>query len=293
MQQNAPDQHLKGVLIAGLGVLCLTPDSLLVRLASADDWTVLFWRGLLTGLTVLVGLAIIQRDTFIPQVRAIGKPGLLYIVLFTVGSILFVLSVNLTKVANTLFIISSSPLIAAIIARVFLKEQVLPRTWIAIATALFGIAIIASGSIDQGEASLLGDLFAVGAAFVVAGILSISRRYRDRSMVPAVALSGLLTALVVLPLASPFAITQMDMIWLGLMGVLVIPLGFGLLTIGPRYIPAPEVSLILLLESVLGPFWVWLVLDESPGKTGLIGGSIVLLTLAITNLRRSKRKDVP
>ena len=109
-------------------------------------------------------------------------------------------------------------------------------------------------------------------------------------MVPAMALSSLLTALVTLPLASsPFVMGEADMLWLGLMGVFVIPLGFGFLTVGPRYIPAPEVSLMLLLESVLGPFLVWLVLAEDPGPTGLIGGTIVISTLVVTNLRRTKR----
>ena len=83
--------------------------------------------------------------------------------------------------------------------------------------------------------------------------------------------------------------TALDVLWFSLMGLLVIPLGFGLLTLGPRYIPVPEVGLMLLLESVLGPFLVWLVLGVDPGAHGLIGGAIVISTLVVSNIHRLKQ----
>lgn len=278
------DNHLKGLLITGAGVLVITPDALLVRLIAADLWTVLFWRGLLSGLAILAGLAVLARGVPAAQFRAIGAAGIWLALLFSAGTVLFIVSITHTTAANTLFIASTAPLFSGIIARLILGETVAPRTWAAIAVALGGIALIASGSLGRGAGSLLGDLAALGVALSMAGTFSIARRARARSMVPAMALSGFMTALAVLPLAAPFAVSHWDGFYLGLMGLAVIPLGFSLMTLGPRYLPAPEVSLILLIEAVLGPFWVWLVIGEQPGAAGLLGGAIVVATLVLTNL---------
>lgn len=283
--------HVKGLLITTAGVLAITPDSLLVRLIEADDWTLLFWRGLLQGIGILLGCAVIYRARFFGTVVAIGRAGLWFAVIFAVGTVFFILSLGLTKVANTLFIVSSAPLFAALISWLFLGERPPVRTWIAIACALFGIAVIASGSIEQGERSLLGDLAAVAAALSMAGSFSIARHARARTLVPAMGLAGLVTAVLAIPLAAPLSIAAADVLWLATMGLVVLPLGFGLMTVGPRYLPASEVSLLLLLEAVLGPFWVWLALGEHPGATGLVGGAIVLGTLAIFALRGAHAKS--
>jgi drug/metabolite transporter (DMT)-like permease len=280
----AQDNRAKGLVITLAGVLVITPDALLVRLIAADEWTVLFWRGLLSGLAILAGLGLLHRRRLPRQLRTIGKTGVWLAVLFSAGTVLFIISVSLTTVANTLFIVSTAPLFAAIIARVFLGEAVPPRTWAAIGCALFGIGVIASGSAGQGSGSLLGDLAALGIAVSMAGTFSLARKERANSMVPAMALSGFITAFAVLPLAAPFEFAARDPVYLGLMGLVVIPLGFSLITLGPRYLPAPEVSLLLLLEAVLGPLWVWLALDEDPGAATLVGGFIVIATLAASNL---------
>jgi drug/metabolite transporter (DMT)-like permease len=122
-----------------------------------------------------------------------------------------------------------------------------------------------------------------GAFFLAAGF-TVVRRRPTVSIFPALSISGLLTAIVVFPLAQPLSITQQDMGFLLIMGVYMLPLGTALMFIGPRYVPASEVGLMLLLESVLGPTWVWLALDEIPGSATLIGGAIILTTLAMNTL---------
>ena len=287
------DNHAKGVLIAGAGVLAISPDSLLIRLVTVDPWTLLFWRGLLSALAILAGLAVLHRRRLPNHLLAIGGTGIWLAVLFGVGNILFILSITSTKVANTLFIVSSAPLFAAIISRIFLHEIVPARTWLAIVVALAGIALIASSSLDQGRRSLLGDLAAVGTAISMAASFALARLGRANSMVPAVALAALLTALVAWPLAAPLGLDAADGIYLAVMGLVVLPLGFGLLTLGPRYLPAPEVSLLLLLEAILGPFWVWLVVGENPGPTVLVGGAIVIATLVALNLHAIRMQTLP
>ena len=132
-----------------------------------------------------------------------------------------------------------------------------------------------------GRPSLLGDGCALLAAFFMSSTLTIVRHARAVNMIPAMAMSGVVGALVVWPLAAPTAVTETDLVLLAVMGLIVLPVSFGAVTLGPRYIPAPEVSLMLLLETVLGPFWVWLVIDEAPSALAVAGGAVVVATLAV------------
>ena len=285
--RGLPD-HAKGLLITGLGVLIITPDGLLVRLIAADSWTLTFWRGLLVAVGLGLGLIAVYRGGTWAVLRGIGRAGLWTSLLFGIGTVTFILSITHTTVANTLFIVSTSPLFAALMAWRFLGERVTGGTWAAIGLALIGIGVIASGGLDSG--ALVGNVAALVTALTLAGSFSIIRHHRDRNMVPTMALSGLVTAVLVLPLAQPAAVGAGDVGVLAFMGLVMLPLSFALLSIGPRYIPAPEVSLMLLLESVLGPLWVWLALGEDPGARTLLGGAIVIATLAghaLVTLRRA------
>jgi drug/metabolite transporter (DMT)-like permease len=114
-------------------------------------------------------------------------------------------------------------------------------------------------------------------------------------MIPAIAIGNLITTLISLPFAETLSITSMDALWLGLLGIVVLPVGAALITTGPRYLPAPEVGLILLLETVVGPFWVWLALGEVPSERAVLGGAIVIAALtghAIAALRRGAASKV-
>lgn len=271
--------HAKGLLITTLGVLVLTPDSLLIRLVQADAWTLTFWRGVLYGFGMSVAVAVLFGGRARAQFLAMGRAGLLLGLIFGVGKVTFIVSITHTTAANTLFIVSTSPLFAAIMAWLLMREPVARRTWLAIAFALLGIGVIASEGIDPG--SVIGNVAALLTALVLGTSFALARRYRDRNVIPAMALSGLISALLVLPLASPLSVVAQDVAALGLMGLVVLPLSFALIFIGPRYIPAPEVSLVLLLEAVLGPYWVWLALGEEPSGRTLVGGTVVLATLTI------------
>lgn len=276
--------HARGLLITTLGVLVLTPDSLLIRLVSADAWTLTFWRGVLYAIGMSVTAAIIFGGRVREQFLAMGRAGLLIGAIFGIGKVTFIVSITNTTAANTLFIVSTSPLFAAIVAWLLMREPVARSTWIAMGFALLGIGVIASEGMDAG--SLIGNVAALLTALVLGTSFALARRYRERNLVPAMALSGLISALLVLPLASPLSVAASDVAALATMGLLVLPLSFGLIFVGPRYIPAPEVSLVLLLEAVLGPYWVWLALGEEPGGRTLFGGTIVLATLAIHSAMR-------
>jgi drug/metabolite transporter (DMT)-like permease len=279
--------HMRGLVMVTVGVLVLSPDALIIRLVEADQWTLLWWRGLLTAIGLAAYLIFRNGREAGAKVLAIGRLGMLSTPLFAGSTILFVTSVTLTTAANTLVIVSAAPLFAAVFSHLFLGEVVPLRTWFAVVAGVTGIAVIFADSLGAG--SLWGDLCAVGTAAFLAGHLVVARHARPVSMVPAVAISGLLVTAVVAPLAAPFAITSQDFVLLLVLGLVIMPISFGLITAGPRYLPAAEVSLIMLLEAVFGPLWVWLAVGEVPASATFLGGAVVLATLiihAVLGLRR-------
>jgi drug/metabolite transporter (DMT)-like permease len=275
--------YAKGALITLLGVTVISPDALLIRLMTIDSWSLIFWRGLLSGLAILITLRIVSGRRFNADVASMGWNGVWVTIVFALGSLCFVYAITHTYVANTLFLTATSPIFAALISRFIMKEHVTTRTWVAIGVTMVGIGVIASDGLS-GARSIAGDIAALGAALSLAITFCIARAGRSVSMVPAMGFAGLLAALMVLPLTASLVVPTEDWLWLGILGVLVIPAGFALLSTGPRYLPAPDVSLMLLLESVLGPLLVWAVLDENPGERALIGGAIVLLAMAASNV---------
>lgn len=281
-QLQLPD-HQKGLLLTTLGVLVLTPDTLLVRLAGLEPFTLLVWRGVLQALGILAILALMHRGRVLAQIRSVGRCGILLALVFTVSTLFFILALAHTAVADVLIIVAVAPLAAAVLSRSFLSEAVPLRTWLAIAFTLFGIALLVLE--DLGSGSLWGDLAAFICALCIGGSLTITRHGRAVSMVPAMSLAGVLTALVALPLAlwlepGTFVPPAPQLTAVLLMGLFVAPISFALITSGPRYLPAAEVGLLMLLETVLGPLWVWLAIDEYPGDLALVGGGIVVATLA-------------
>ena len=243
----------------------------------------IFWRALFLSFGMWLVLGFTSPNRVWQQYKTLKGAAMLKVVAYSLGTISFIFAITHTSVANTLIILSTTPLFAAIISRMLLHEKIEIRTLIAIALVAVGIAVIASGS-DNQPGSRLGDLVALLGAFFLACGFSFVRRFPQASSIAAISCSGILTALLILPLASPFSVSQSDMGYLLIMGVYMLPIGSALMFIGPRYIPAPEVGLLLLLESVLGPVWVWLAIGEAPGMHTLIGGAIVLTTLAINTV---------
>jgi drug/metabolite transporter (DMT)-like permease len=268
-----------GVVIVVVGVLVLSPESLVIRLIDADQWTILSWRGVLMAIGLMTFVSLNTRLPLRRQIAGIGSAGLLAAVLFASDNVLFVTSLTLTAVANTLLILSSAPLFAAVFAAIFLGERVPRRTWATIAIAAFAVAIIVSDGLDR--RALGGDLAALGAAMCIAGTFVVLRGARSRNMLPSMALGALLGALVAAPFADVTAVRGDDIALLLLLGLVIAPVAFGLLSVGPRYLPAAEVSLVILAEAVLGPLWVWVALGERPGPRVVTGGVILLGALAL------------
>ncbi len=273
-------QHAKGLIITALGVLIISPDGLLTRLILVDHWTLIFWRGLFLSFGMLLIANMVHPHNTWQKYKTMGWVGLAMVLVYSMGTISFVTAITHTSVANTLIILSTTPLFAALIAWLSLREPITARTWSAILLVSFGVFVISSDTENQAS-SLFGDLAAMTGAFFLAVGFTVVRRFPGIAIFPVISVGGFFTALLVLPLAQPLSVTQADMGYLIVMGFYMLPVGAALMYLGPKYIPASEVGLMLLLESILGPVWVWLALGEQPGIRTFIGGAVILSTLAI------------
>ncbi len=281
VMENGKDR-LKGTVLMIIGVLVISPDTLLISILNADRWTVVFWRSLLTALTLSAVMVVRHGRRTAARMIGIGPGGIVVGALFCVSTIAFVSSVTLTTAANSLVIIAAIPLLAALFSLLFLGERIPARTWSAGAVGLLSIVIIFSGSLGGG--ALIGDLLALVTAICLAVNFILIRLFRRTSMVPAVILGGVMAALVVLPFSSPLSVQPPDIWPLFVMGMVVLPVPLVLMAIAPMLITAPEVGLILLLETVLGPLWVWLAIGQIPALQTFVGGLILLATLVIHSL---------
>ena len=273
MNVGSPYAFGLGVTLAG--VLILSPASLLIRLADTDPWTVVLYQ---SGLMAVVLLGIL---VFRSGLRALipDSLGLAAAAFFAADNILFTTAITYTSVANTLVILAAAPFFAILGSRLLFREPSSKRTWFAVTTAMVGIAIVFSRSFAAGR--LIGDLSAVGAAIGIAGTLVVLRSRKSAGRLQAAGLGGLFAAVLSSIFSSPLDLSGQQLSYLMILGLLVLPISFVLIFLGPKYLSAPEVSLIMLVETVLGPVWVWLESGETPALEAVLGGGVVLSAIVI------------
>ena len=273
----------KGVLLCLCGIILLSPDSLLLRLIGADLWTLAFWRGGLSAVGLAVAVLLMEgRQPGQQQLLRLTRQGVVVAVSFAIANLAFIFSIQNTAVANTLVIMSLSPLFAALLSYFFFREPISTGTWLAAVAIFLGLTMVFYGSLATG--GVVGDLAALVTSLCVAISLVLMREHRDISMVPALAWSSGLACLAALPFALPASLSGTALILMLVLGLIVLPASLTMIGLAPRYLPAPEVSLILRMEALLAPLWVWLVLGEVPSRQTLIGGGIILATLICLSL---------
>ena len=269
----------KGTLIAFTAIMFITPDSLLIRLASLDSWNLIFYRGLIPFVVVFLGLLIIYKTKLIKEIINNGWHGFFYACTFTVTNIFFVISIENTNVANTLIMIALAPMLSAIISFFFLKESPDKKTWVAIIITTLSVVYIFYDALDAGD--LLGNLFGLVCALGLAVGAVIIRSAKKISLVPSAMMGKLMVTLIALMFANHLKLENNDVVIIPLMCVMCVAIPFVLVTLAPRYITAAEVNLFFLLETILGPLWVWLVIKEQPSIETIIGGIVIIVTIAI------------
>lgn len=281
--------HRTGLLLTAFGGLVLTFDIPLLRLADGEAWSVMLVR---SGVTVIAALALhaaLRRfDPATPPMIP-GMAGIVVALLYGLTSLTFMLAVHLTTSANVAFILAFNTFFAAVFAAVFLRERPHRYTVAAMAVMVFAVLLIVEDGISAGH--FLGDLLALGTAFFAAAAITVSRASgKDMgfaalvsAVVPAAA-AGSIVAGSGFEVASPW--------WLVFNGAVIMPLSFALLGNAPKWIPAPEVAMFYLLETVLAPVWIYFLFAERPSNQSLLGGLILIVALAahsVWQLMRERR----
>ena len=289
MLKHISDQH-KGSLLAFIGVLFITPDSLLIRLSNLETWGLLFYRGLIPFFVVLIGLLFFYRTKFFDALFNIGYVGIFYVISFSMCNITFIISIQNTNVANTLIMVAMAPMLSAVLATVFLKEKTNIKTWIAIFITFFSVAFIFYDSLKLGN--ILGDIFGFITALGLAINANLARYAKDRDLVPSAVLGKLCVAIFAFFFVENFELVESDLIIVPIMCIMCVAIPFVLVTIAPRFISAPEVNLFFLLEVIIGPIWVWLIINEKPSIETIIGGFVILVTIATHSYAALKKTQI-
>ena len=275
--KDLTDQQ-KGSLLAFVAVMFITPDSLFIRISNIDTWGLVFYRGLIPFLTVFFVMLIIYKLNFFKILLNSGYQGIIYIATFSITNITFVVSIQNTNVANTLVMIATAPMLSAILSTIFLKETSDKKTWISVIVTFAAILYIFFDSLKLGNfyGDILGFITAIGLAV---GAITI-RSAKSKNLVPAAVVGKLFVATFALFFIESFALKNNDLIIVPLMCILCVAIPFVLVTIAPRFIPAAEVNLFFLLETIIGPIWVWLIIKEQPSFETILGGAVIVATIA-------------
>lgn len=265
------------------------------HLDAARGFEITFWRSLFSGIFVASALALQQGAAgAVVTVKAGGRYGIVSGLMWAVMFVCFMIALTKTTVANTLIVMSVSPLFTAFLAWLVLKQRIPQRTWMAIAAAFVGITwMFLKGMSTVGGEHLLGMLIA-GAVPVAAAVnlIAIKRAGHGIDLIPAVLLGSVFSAALMLPLAWPLQASLHDILILATLGFFQLGLPCMLMVRAAKDLTAPEVSLLALLEVLLGPLWTWLGAGEVPASETLIGGAVVLAALVFNEIAALRTSPV-
>ncbi len=271
--------NAKGFSLALLGIITLSPDSLLIRLIDTDVWTTTFLRSVFVGLSLLVFMLVLYRGKTLQQFKQMDRYALLTTVFIAGTNFFFVASVQNTSVAHTLIIVGAAPVVAAIFGLVFIREKVTRQTWITIAVVIISLIFVVY---DNQKSTLIGDLYALIVLLLWSSIFIFGRLTSTSNMLGAMCISGFISATWSCSLAdlSGLATSQLGLSLL--LGCLV-GAALSQITLAPRFIPAAEVAVFMPLETVFGSLLVWWILDEYPGLISILAGSIMVLAIMLSS----------
>ncbi len=249
----------------------------------------MFWRSVLLSLAITafwLTMRVLKKTTA-PLIN--GKSGFTIIMAYSIGGVTFIQAVHNTEIANVVFILALTPLVAALTSLIWFKEIPTISTWLAMAGGLFGVAIIVWGGLGTG--SMFGNIMAACTTLSMAIAFTITRYTRkDMSMSPM--LTGVITASIAFIFAQDLSLSANQWFWMIINGIIIMPISYSMLALGPKYISAAEVALFLLLETVLAPIWVWLAVGEHINGATFVGGAIILTTLITHSAFKLFRRKV-
>ena len=283
--------YRRGLALVVLGGVAGSTSGILFRsVEQADAWQVLVYRSISFALFLLLVLLLRYRGGIASSFRAVGWNGVAAGVTLGLNFVLFLLALSHTTVANVMFVVAAAPFMAALLGWLVLREPVSRRTWMAMGLALVGVAVMVWGALALGR--WLGNAIALGCALTYAVAVVLLRRGRAVDMMPATCLGGLFAAAISLAVADGLTVSPRDLALSLLLGVVQLGLQYLCFTIGSRYVPAAQLVLVAMVDTVLAPLWVWLGFGEAPEVTTLAGGAVLVVAIALQaagGLRSSHR----
>ncbi|MCW5623633.1 MAG: DMT family transporter [Burkholderiales bacterium] len=278
---STPVSHRRGLLLMLGATLCWASAGVLMRTQSVTDgWEVTFWRSLFMTLFLSAVLAVQYGAGAWRRVCAVGLPGLISGLLWSIMFVCFIVALSRTTVANTLVVCSISPFMAALFAWAFLKERVPVRTWLAMAAAFTGIVAMFMESLGGGGAA--GNLIALAIPLCFGlNVVLLRKMHAEVDMVPTILIAGVLSCVMTLPFCLPFDARPTDFPNFIALGVVQLGLGCLCMVWAARHLAAAEIGLLAEMETLFGVLSVWVLVGEVPSRMTLIGGGIVVTALAI------------
>jgi drug/metabolite transporter (DMT)-like permease len=270
--------YRRGVLLVAGAMLAWSTAGLLARLVATDPWTTLFWRSIYAGLSL--GAYLVWRDGagLLTGFRRLGVAGWAMAACFGASMMFFINALAHTSVAAVLVFQAVSPLFAAALAWIMLRERVSAPKLTAILFCLAAMVFIVA---DGDPGRLIGNLLSFGMAITYSGSVVLARQRTDVPTTEATLVGVIMVAIVSAPFAS-FTVQPHEMALLAGFGVVQMGLALVMFTTGVRLIPAADAGLISILEAVLAPVWVWLAFGEDPGWRTLVGGAVVMTAVLLT-----------
>jgi len=278
----------QGLLFCLIGALLLTPDALIIRWLSIEHNEVLIWRGLFFSLGFFFITVFRHKGKTFRAIHHAGFAGLISGFLFAMNTYFYTQALQQTSAAAAMMIISTAPVFAAIVSWFCLKEKISLPLLLTILATLFGMGIILSDG--TGINSLKGNLMALGCAIFMALNFNWARYKSPKDITPGLVFGGLMVLTLGFFTTPSVNASTLEISFMFLSAAILMPIGFVLLQVAPRYISATEVSLFILLESVIAPIWVWIGLGEVPSSTTLLGSLVVLIALIFYNLMLIKSR---
>ena len=279
---------IPGPILVLLGGFSLSWGGLIIRsFEGASIWQILFYRSIFFLWVLIAFLLLTYGKKTIKKIREAGIPGLAGGIFLSGSFVAYLYSMSETTVANVVFIISTQTVFLPILAYFFLKEKISSRGIVAIVLAMIGVTLMIGDSLGKG--SLYGNLAALAIPINFSILILIIRKYPKVDMIPAIFYAGILSCFYGLILLESINISPKD-IWLSfLLGVPQLAFGFIFITIGSRTTPAVMVGLLMLMETIFAPIWVWLFFNEIPPISVLIGGLIIISAVVMKSLDFKKK----
>jgi len=271
------------------GVFLSTAGIALRLVEQADGWQILFYRSFALSITILLILVFQKRSRFLDEFRGLGWNDCLLAVFLGTGFVAYVFALLYNTVANALFIFSCAPFLAGFLGWILLGERVATRTWFAIGISMAGLAVMVGSELAVSR--YLGTLLALWIPIAYAASIIAVRRSKRDNMLVALCLAGLVAGVLSAFFVTDYALTPRDLILSLYLGVFQVGVGFTLVVLGSRYVPAAQVGLLALVEPVLAPIWVWMGVGEVPGLATIVGGTIIFLAIATDGILNIKSSE--